>query len=394
MSDFNNAERKVSLCSVQAFHEIGVTPEMTQFRRHRHLLEETLMTTQNQLLGIQRSVFIFGSQSEGTTTLGMKSDTDFLHSVNANLVVMDRKEWREGMINMLAYHDENTPPQYFNLMRLKLESSGIMTEPLDDTDEVDTEGRVRVTHMLFDDRIDASMSHHVTQTTAHSHGPQVSHGGIIVHGPARSWTEEFDFIHALPCERLPEECEFLFTRPRPGHYPKPETLQYARRCRAFLIPQGSPDSNPRYLQWRFSTSLIERQLVFDFTEVQHLTFMLLKMMRKSYIKPRFKDNLSIFHLKTVTMFVIESYSPGIWYKGNIVNCVSYCLNTLLRWIKLRMCPHFTTGVVNLFAGKFKRSELEQLKTVIQDIRSQLMWCITNLEINMLVPEYRTCWVTD
>ena len=47
-----------------------------------------------------------------------------------------------------------------------------------------------------------------------------------------------------------------------------------------------------------------------------------------------------------------------------------------------MCPHFTTGGVNLFTGKFKRSELEQLKTVIEDIRSQLMWCITNLEMDM------------
>jgi len=323
MSEYENVQKKFSLCSVQAFHDIGVTPKMTEFRRHRHLLEETLMTTQNKLLGIPRSVFIFGSQSEGTTTLGMKSDTDFLHSVDANLVVMDREGWQEGRINMLAYRDETTPPQYFNLMRLNLENSCNVTAPLDVTDEVDVEGRVRVTHMLFDDRVDASMGHHIKQTTIQSHGPQVSHGGIIVHGPSRSWTEKFDFIHALPCETLPQECEILFTRPRLGHYPKPETLQYARRCRAFLIPQGSPDSNPRYLQWRFSTSLIERQLVFDFTEVQHLTFLLLKMMRKTYIKPRFKDNLSTFHLKTVTLFVVESHSPDIWRKDNIVNCVKY-----------------------------------------------------------------------
>jgi len=283
---------------------------------------------------------------------------------------------------MLAYRDETTPPQYFNLMRLTLENSCNVTAPLDVTDEVDVEGRVRVTHMLFDDRVDASMGHHIKQTTIQSHGPQVSHGGIIVHGPSRSWTEKFDFIHALPCETLPQECEILFTRPRLGHYPKPETLQYARRCRAFLIPQGSPDSNPRYLQWRFSTSLIERQLVFDFTEVQHLTFLLLKMMRKTYIKPRFKDNLSTFHLKTVTLFVVESHSPDIWRKDNIVNCVKYCLNTLLRLIKLRRCPHFTTDGVNLFTGKFKRVELEQLKTVIEDIRSQLMWCIANLDMDM------------
>ena len=60
-----------------------------------------------------------------------------------------------------------------------------------------------------------------------THGPQVSQGGFISHGPSKSWTDELDLVLAFPCTTLPEECLFLFQRPRPGHWPKPKTLELA-----------------------------------------------------------------------------------------------------------------------------------------------------------------------
>jgi len=130
-----------------------------------------------------------------------------------------------------------------------------------------------------------------------------------------------------------------------------KTLEYARRCPAFFVPQGPPNTviEVRVLQWR-STTLIERQLMFDLTEVQMLEYILLKMIRVCYIKPRFNENFSTFHFKTAIMFTIENHSPDIRKNDNIVTeCTTYCFNTLLRWIKLRYCPHFTTKI-NIFDG--------------------------------------------
>ena len=182
---------------------------------------------------------------------------------------------------------------------------------------------------------------------------------------------------------MPEECEFLFSRPRPGHYPKPETLECARNCPIFLVPQGHPFSDNKHLQWRISTSLTERFLVFDFTAEQQHVYVLLKIIRKWFIKPVVGDNLSTFHIKTAVMFTVESCQPDIWRRDNIIACAVNCLNTLLRWIRMGYCPHFTTSGVNLFDGKLDRRQLHKLKYVITQIKSNNMWCIYQIKMDML-----------
>jgi len=104
-------------------------------------------------------------------------------------------------------------------------------------------------------------------------------------------------------------------------------------------------------------------------------------MRKCYLKPQFDDNFSTFHFKTAIMFTIESHLPDIWQKDNIVACTTYCLNTLLRWIKRKYCPHFTTKGVNLFDGKLSRHQLQLLESVLREISSNIVWYICNLEMD-------------
>jgi len=329
------------------------------------------------------SQYIVGSQSEGSTTVGMNSDHDYLNSHYDHLVVLEEKGWRRGKLNLLALKDEETPPQFYKLRRMEHDRLGYVTEPFLSTDVVDDQGRVLMSNKWFDEPME-SLVGHLVQHKRTTRGPQVSQGGLISHGPSRSWTEEIDHVYAIPCATLPEECQFLFQRPRPGHWPKPETLEYARQCPAFFVPQGPADTliEIRVLQWRLSTTLTERLLMFDLTEVQMLVYILLKMMRVCYIKPQFDENLSTFHLKTAMMFTIETHSPDIWREDNIVACTTYCFNTLLRWIKLRYCPHFTTKGVNLFDGKLSRHELKELESVIMQIRDNIVWYICNLEMDM------------
>ena len=167
-------------------------------------------------------------------------------------------------------------------------------------------------------------------------------GPMISQGPSRSFYDNMDMVHSFPCAGMPEECEFLFRRPRPGHQPKQETLARARACPVFIDPQGHQFSEDKHLQWRISKSLTERFLVFDFTADQQRVYVLLKMIRKWFIKPVVGDNLSTFHIKTAIMFTIESCRPDIWHMDNLIACTGYCLNTLLRWIKLdiaHISPH-------------------------------------------------------
>jgi len=386
MTSYKGSQEELSRFSryvYETFQDISVTSHMIHWRRHGHLLKETVRTTRDKMCGTSISTYIVGSQSEGSTTVGMKSDTDNFISRDDHLVVLEEKGWRRGKWNLLACKDEKTPPQFYKLRIMKPDRLGYVTEPLDPTDVVDAQGRVLVSNKCSDEALDKAWGHLVHHKST-AWGPQVSQGGLISHGPSRSWTDELDIVQALPCATLPEECQFLFQRPRPGHWPKPKTLEYARQCPAFFMPQGPANTliEVRVLQWRLSITLIERQLMFDLTEVQMLVYILLKMMRVCYIKPQFDDNLSTFHFKTAMMFTIETHYPDIWRKDNIVACTTYCFNTLLRWITLRYCPHFTTKGVNLFDGKLSRHELQQLESVIMQIRDNIVWYICNLEMDM------------
>jgi len=348
--------------------DIGVIQDMTDLRRHIHLLKETLNTISSKLQGYNDTHYIVGSQSEGTTTIGMDSDMDNMIILNNYLVVFDWAEWDKDKIIMLAIKDNTTPPQLCYLQRLRRDLPLKMDVTVNPTDEVDEEGRVLVSNKWNDDLIWESSKHL---------GPMISHG------PSKSFSDKVDMVFAFPCASMPPECEILFRRPRPGHFPKPETLERARRYPTFIVPQGHPFSEHKHLQWRISTSLWERFLVFDFTAEQQHVYVLLKMIRKSFIKPVVGDNLSTFHMKTAVMFTIESCQPDIWRRDNIIACAVNCLNTLLRWIRMGKCPHFTTSGVNLFDGKLDKRMLFKLKDVITQIKSHNMWCIYQIQMDML-----------
>jgi len=348
--------------------DIGVIQDMTDLRRHIHLLNGTLETMSLTLRGYNEIAYIVGSQSEGTTTVGMDSDTDHFNILTDYLVVFDWAEWDRDKKIMLAIKDNTTPPQFCYLQRLKRDLPLKMDHPVKPTDEVDEEGRWLVSNN-WDDKYLWEL--------------YKPFGQLISHGPSKSFSDKIDLVFAFPCASMPEECEFLFRRPRPGHYPKPETLARARRCPTFLIPQGHKFSEHKHLQWRISTSLWERFLVFDFTAEQQHVYVCLKMIRKTFIKPVVGDDFSTFHMKTAVMFTIESCQPDIWHRDNIIACAVNCLNTLLRWIRMGKCPHFTTGGVNLFDGKLDKRQLFKLQDVITQIKSHNMWCIYQIEMDML-----------
>jgi len=149
MTSYKGSQEELSRFSryvYETFKDISVTSHMIHVRRHGCLLQETVWTTGSKLLGRGWSTYIVGSQSEGSTTVGMKSDTDIFFSHYDYLLVLEKKEWRRGKRNLLAFKDEETPPQFYKLRRMEHDRPGYVTEPLDSTDVVDDQGRVLVSN--------------------------------------------------------------------------------------------------------------------------------------------------------------------------------------------------------------------------------------------------------
>ncbi|XP_052777135.1 uncharacterized protein LOC128214611 [Mya arenaria] len=382
--------QQLSLRLSRVLEDIGVSRYNRTRRRRTWLMREILERISNELHGFNITPYIFDSQTEGTTTWGMESDIDSFMCNNYMPVILDWSEWRQGRVNLLVVKTEQSPPQHCWLQYVRPDLPLPLTEVIMTYDMVESEGKVLRTN---------------TQIETHEEMRQMSQPGEMVqHGPSRSWDEMLDYIIAFHCTSLPEECKFLFCRPRPGHWPRPDTLSMARQTGVFLVPQGYtedpsrpvkcrsttflvPPQNMYYplhkWEWRFSTSIMERLLVFDMNTIQHKVYVFLKMLRKSTIKHVVDDRFSTFHMKTAILFTIETYPPNIWSEDNLVQCVIYCLTTLLRWLKIRLCPHYTISGVNLFTGKLFKHEQYKLHSMITEFINNSFQCLYTIKMDNL-----------
>ncbi|XP_052783035.1 uncharacterized protein LOC128219262 [Mya arenaria] len=395
--DFN---RSCQLMLSRVLDDIGLTTISIQKRRRTWLMKEAMNTVKfslqhvnnvDRLLdSIRYKKYHFGSQSEATTTLHMGSDIDSLYCFEntSKQVILKMSTWKDEVENYLALQSSTTPPQHCNLLCLKSEG------PTPETRNIQN-------HTFKDDRDLVFLMN--TISTVSMQTLCLPGETLRKHGPSVSWDDNMDYVvNAFNCPVLPDECKFVFSRPRPGHWPDQSLLDEARACGTFVVPQCYSDSpkEPQkvkivgpmtddnmvtesvgsLLEWRYSTSRMERLFVFDWSIQQLKVYILLKLIRITFLKPLFGDRLSTFHMKTTMMYTVENYPQDIWRDDNIIQCVTYCLNTLLRWSQLRFCPHFTTENVNLFTGKIHKHEIPRLVKKLSELISSNIQCVFEIKI--------------
>jgi len=152
MTSYKKSQEEYSRDVYEAFQAIAVTSDMIHRRRHDWLLYQTLVATQLKIRGQLAVHYIVGSQVEGSTTIGMHSDTDTVNRIDFIQVVLKLGAWQKGKVNLLAFKDETTPPQFYKLCWLQPTTDGkqeYARVPAHDTDVVDREGRVLVSSIFL-----------------------------------------------------------------------------------------------------------------------------------------------------------------------------------------------------------------------------------------------------
>ncbi|KAH3784258.1 hypothetical protein DPMN_162212 [Dreissena polymorpha] len=386
----NNGNKRIvtSKALDKALSDIGVNEETIQLRRRTWLYKEALATIQTQT--VNSDAYIFGSQSEGSTTEGMDSDIDCLvcHRFPAIINIADLQlELGQPFVVM----DMSTPPQCCCLqwpLPDYLLVFKVLPDDLFSYCHIDAQGRLflknNVINMFIEWYCKKAGIDYIRN------GPSVILGGIV------------DMVNAFHCAKLPEDCQYIFRRPKPGHWPGPELLTQLKDSGVFLVPTSHVEnttnwdpqqrlgtltvrtfdnSHERY--WRLSTNLMERLLMFDLTMTQMKVYVIMKIIRKEFFKPLVNDRLSTFHLKTTLLYCVEMSPPCIWEDENLIQCLTFCLTTLMRWLKVRYCPHFTTVKVNLFAGKLQWNEFPPLIELFTDIIRNDVYCLYNVKMDDL-----------
>ncbi|XP_052792802.1 uncharacterized protein LOC128226785 [Mya arenaria] len=353
----------MSLRLCRVIEDIGISWYVIMTRRKLWLMKEDMFSTP------QAAIYHFGSQSEGTATKGMQDDVDLWICKNNIYVIPTWTEWQQGRHNYLLFKHEFFPPQHCWLQQLRYDSP----EPV----------IKESTSHLYVSIGDKGMVVLSNSNKDCEHLQEFYRCELFPNGPTKYTAEDVDAVLAYKCSEQPTECQFLFKRSRPGHWPTPVLLQQARTCGVFLVPEGHPESSETMLEWRISTSLVERLLMFDLSVCQTKVYVLLKLIRKTYLQPLFGNRLSTFHLKTALLFTVESYPPDIWEDHRLVQCTIYCLQTLRRWLSMKYCPHFIIGGVDLFAGKLRKHEMQTVLDLMRLFVNDNLQCVFSMTTDRL-----------
>jgi len=347
---------------------VGANTLVFERRRDAFLHREAMKTITHQAQGLNAVSFHFGSQSEGTTTPGLRSDTDTLISMNEFNIMLHWSDWKRGMFNLLIVKDESTPVQHYLLQRVMSDEPLPETRVEDPDDVIDSQGRVFLSNL------------EVIRLCAEKFG-----ANHLRRGPSISNDEDFDYVLAIPCTSLPPEILAWFDAMRPGYWPPPEVFEIARQCPCYLVPDGYRGSPTEHIEWRVTPNLIERHLMFSLNNVQKKCLIMLKMLKKQEMTQHLHEGCKFtsFHCKTALFFTLERTPSDVWREQGLLECIVRCLHTIREFLIQGECPHYIVENVDLFDKKLCRECQVKLEKQIRVIIQDDMHVLFNLQIDNL-----------
>ncbi|XP_045199986.2 uncharacterized protein LOC123554133 [Mercenaria mercenaria] len=347
-----NYKQNLSLRLSEVLDDVGVNEEMVLKRKRATLLYETITTITSRSIS-NRSMYRFGSTSEGTTTIGLHSDLDCLWCDHDYNVIQDVADWKPGFSNLLMIQDNTTSPGYCFLQQFRNDVPLPVTHVLDEDYIRDASGRVLLKNTLYRDNIPA---------------------GLVQHGP--SWAilgvpgkTDYNHVPAFHCNSWPYEAKAWLERQGTGRWPAEGMKRLAANTGCFVVPVGSKVSQNPELEWRISTSHAERYLMFSLNITQIRCYVLMKMILKTFFHHACESQITTFVCKTVLLHCIENTHSHAWQENNLFTCLSCCLHVLYNCLQQEICPHFIVPENNLMAGQFssevKALLLERMSYLIQ-----------------------------
>ncbi|XP_053408057.1 uncharacterized protein LOC123548151 [Mercenaria mercenaria] len=359
--------QSVSLKLSEVLRDIGVNERMLLKRRRMLFLKESLANIVAILNGENRSKYIFGSQTEGSTTVGLKSDLDELHCSNVTNVIRDWTEWQIGVHSYMMFKNESTSPGYCFLQPLSADEPSVC------------KCYVHRTSVCADRRGRFLMKNSFKFCTPH--------GYFVVNGPADTYskghTSGIDHVSAFQCKSWPKEAKIWLTQRGIGGWPTDEIKRYCETTGCFVVPVGSKHSENEEVEWRVSTSKASGCLMLSLNITQLRCYILMKMILKTFINPQCDGVLSSFMCKTVLFHCIKNTHLNQWQEHNLLACLKCCLMSLRYCVRQLNCPHFIIPENNLMAGRISPPVQQQLLTILEAIIQSEFWALIDIPIDDL-----------
>ncbi|XP_045181565.2 uncharacterized protein LOC123540538 [Mercenaria mercenaria] len=313
----------MSLCMSEILYDIGLNEDMVIKERRKSLLRESVTTLGHRLGGVQQTNYIFGSQSEASTTYGLRSDSDNLICLDSWKAVTDLKDCKPGEVNNLIIDDMSTPPGYCLLLRMQ--------------GDVPLNLQEHKTSKTFLWQPNDDYKHEL-------HGPAISVKG-------RNGYDDQDYVYAFHCQTWPLSAREWLTDKGRGKWPTKEMKSFAEKSGCFLVGVGSKDSAMEEYEWRISMSQAERSLMFSLNITQIRCYVLMKMVNKTFINPIGDGIITSYMCKTVLFHCIKHSYSNLWQESKLLYCLTLCLSALQYCVLIGNCPHFIIHENNLMEGR-------------------------------------------
>ncbi|XP_053382908.1 uncharacterized protein LOC123541362 isoform X1 [Mercenaria mercenaria] len=332
-----------SLCLSEVLYAIGLKEDTVLESRRAWLLRESLMTITYRLNGYQQTVYMFGSLTEGTHTLGLISDNGCLICDESVNVVTNKDDWNPGQLNLMIDHDASTPPGYCLLRWLPFE----ILYP-------------HITSQVFDKIFRPYFNNH-SELDCELHGPSIRVKGQFGYN-------DQDMVFAFRCKTWPRSAESWLTEEGLGNWPTKEIKSFAVKSGCFLVGVASKGSKMEEYEYRISFSQVERCLMFSLNITQIRCYVLMKMIIKTFIHSDGSGVISSYMCKTVLFHCIKHTYSNLWHESKLLYCLTLCLSALQYCVLSRNCPHFIIHDNNLLSGRvtaeFRTLFIEKMRRII------------------------------
>ena len=337
--------RSLSLALFNAMEDLGATIENRNINMEAAISREILDT----IAFAPTSLYMFGSKYEGTYTEGLRPDidgaiilphmpviTDIANcpSSNSYLLVPDEQP---GYVRLQLVH--NGDVQWEKCPELKLNKLHHLL--------VDINNRVCLVQ-------NSGLESFFTMTEMHrKEGPAIHIDG------KRGGRISSDLVVALSCSEWPECAREWLSRRRIHGVPSKELIKQCKALGFIVVSACHPASDEKQFQWRISFSHQERLLVTQFNSVQLKCYILLKIIKKEFIKQYIKeDTLTSYHLKTCMLYILENTPSELWVPENLVGCLIMCLQQIHLWIRDEKIPNYFIPGENML-DRITKPELRQ-----------------------------------
>ncbi|XP_033121165.1 uncharacterized protein LOC117120258 isoform X2 [Anneissia japonica] len=207
-----------------------------------------------------------------------------------------------------------------------------------------------------------------------------------INGPATTFNakhpsviKDVDIVLCLKSNSWPPVSKSFFTRERLNNW-STNILEKIQNDGCLVVPVGRHNSACKDIEWRWSFSLAERELLQEMNGSLPECMLVLKALKRKYINYEESDKPKPFcsyYIKTACLWVYETF-PHEDY--GIMDLVRKLLNWLIDRYEHGNLPHYFIRSQNLIghlSKKVRYEVQEKLKTVnSQNLWKMVMSCVT------------------